>query len=342
MGYTRKLIDLTLLNINIENPRFEMVGNQREAIKTMIDDQGDKLTKLATDIVEEGLNPGDPIFVVKHEKKDDQFNILEGNRRATALKLLENPDLIPETKKALLTKFRKLSEDYNKSPIDKINCVLFDSEADAEHWIELKHTGQNDGIGTVSWDAQQKARFDERVKGTSSYALQVIDFLHKESTVEKDIKSKLKDVKSSSLQRLVTDPDFRRVAGIEIKDGKVRTKYEPSEVAKPLTKAVRDLLRKDFTVKDIYYKDDRLNYLETFKKTDLPDKTQELAGNWELISTTRPKKIDPKKAKKNKKKSTTLLSKRKTIIPKSTIIPISQPRVNKIYHELKDLDLTDF
>jgi hypothetical protein len=36
MGYTRKLIDLSLLNINIENPRFEMVGNQREAIKKMM------------------------------------------------------------------------------------------------------------------------------------------------------------------------------------------------------------------------------------------------------------------------------------------------------------------
>ena len=68
MGFTRKLIDLSLLNINIEIPRFEMVGNQRDAIKTMIVDQGDKLTKLATDIVMEGLNPGDPIFVVKHEK----------------------------------------------------------------------------------------------------------------------------------------------------------------------------------------------------------------------------------------------------------------------------------
>ena len=59
MGFTRKLIDLSLLNINIENPRFEMVGNRREAIKTIIYDQGDKLTKLATDIVEEGLNPGE-------------------------------------------------------------------------------------------------------------------------------------------------------------------------------------------------------------------------------------------------------------------------------------------
>ena len=343
MEHQRKQIDISLLNINIENPRFEMVGNQREAIKTMIEDQGDKLIKLADDIVNKGLNPGDPIFVVEHEKNKDQYNVLEGNRRATALKLLENPDLIPETNKSLLIRFRKLSEQYSKSPIEKVNCILFDSENEAEHWIELKHTGQNDGIGTVSWDAQQKARFDERVKGTSSYALQIIDFLQKTSTVDSAIKSKLKNVKSSSLQRLVTDPDFRRVAGIEIKNGKVQTKFEPSEVAKPLTKVVRDLLRADFNVKDIYYKDDRLNYLETFKKSDLPDKTQELAGNWELISTTRPKKIDRSKLKKDKKKKdTALISKRFTIIPKSTIIPISHSRINKIYHELKDLDLRDF
>ncbi|WP_375587498.1 ParB N-terminal domain-containing protein [Flagellimonas aurea] len=342
MSHKRKLIDIADLHINIENPRFEMVGNQREAIKTMIEDQGEKLAKLADDITNEGLNPGDPIFVTKHEKQTNQYNVLEGNRRVTALKLLENPDLIPETNKSLLNKFKKLSEQYSKSSIEKVPCVLFDEEKEAEHWIELKHTGQNDGVGTVVWDAQQKARYDERVKGTSSYALQIIDFLQKEDSVDSELKKNLSKVKSSSLQRLATDPDFRRVSGIDIKDGKVITRYEPAEVAKPLSKAANDLLRKDFTVKDIYYKDDRLNYLETFKKTDLPDKTQELSGNWELISTTRPKKADPKKAKPKGKKSKALISKRHTIIPKSTIIPISQPRVNKIYHELKDLDLRDF
>lgn len=342
MSHKRTLLDIADLHINIENPRFEMVGNQREAIKTMIQDQGDKLAKLADDITSEGLNPGDPIFVIKHEKQTSQYNVLEGNRRVTAMKLLENPDLIPETNKSLLNKFKKLSEQYSKSPIEKVPCILFDEEKEAEHWIELKHTGQNDGVGTVFWDAQQKARYDERVKGTSSYALQVIDFLQKEDTVDSELEKNLSKVKSSSLQRLVTDPDFRRVAGIDIKDGKVITRFEPSEVAKPLSKAANDLLRKDFTVKDIYYKDDRLNYLETFKNTDLPDKTQELSGNWELISTTRPKKADPKKDKPKGKKSNALISKRHTIIPKSTIIPISQPRVNKIYHELKDLDLRDF
>lgn len=343
MSYQRKLIDIALLNINIENPRFEMVGNQRDAIKTMIGDQKEKLIKLADDIVNEGLNPGDPIFITKHEKQEGEYNVLEGNRRVTALKLLENPELISEKHKSLLNRFKKLSEQYSKNTIEKIPCILFDSEKDAEHWIELKHTGQNDGVGTVGWDAQQKARFDERVKGNSSYALQIIDFLEKEESVGSELKSNLKKVKSSSLQRLATDPDFRRMAGIDIKDGKVITQYEPSEVAKPLSKAANDLLRKDFTVKDIYYKDDRLNYLETFKKTDLPDKTQELAGNWELISTTPPKKADKKKNEdKKRKKSKSIISKRHTIIPKSTIIPISQPRVNKIYHELKDLDVKDF
>jgi hypothetical protein len=342
MSNKRVLVDISDLNINIENPRFEMVGNQREAIKTMIEDQGEKLIKLADDIVNEGLNPGDSIFITKHEKQNNQYNVLEGNRRVTALKLLENPDLIPETNKSLLNKFKKLSEQYSAAAIEKIPCILFDEEKEAEHWIELKHTGQNDGIGTVGWDAQQKARFDERVKGTSSYALQIIDFLNKEETVDSELKSNLNKVKSSSLQRLATDPDFRRVAGIDIKDGKVITRYEPSEVAKPLSKVATDLLRDDFTVKEIYYKDDRLTYLETFKKTDLPDKTQELAGNWELISTTKPKKADPKKTKAKAKKSKTLISKRHTIIPKSTILTINQPRVNKIYHELKDLDLRDF
>lgn len=343
MASNRTLLDLADLNINIENPRFEMVGNQREAIKTMIEDQGDKLLKLAADIANKGLNPGDQIFVTKHEKLANQYNVLEGNRRVTALKLLENPDLIPETNKSLLGKFKKLSEQYSNGSTQKIPCVVFDDEKEAEHWIELKHTGQNDGVGTVGWDAQQKARFDERVKGTASYALQIIDFLQKEDSVDNELKQKLKELKSSSLQRLVSDPDFRRVSGIDIKDGKVTTRFEPSEIAKPLSKAARDLLSPDFTVKDIYYKDDRLNYLETFKKSDLPDKTQELSGNWELIGTSRPpKKTDKPKDQSKGKKSKSLISNRNTIIPKSTILTISQPRVNKIYHELKDLDLRDF
>ncbi len=342
MTSEKKNIDLSLLSVNIENPRFEMVGSQREAISQMINDQGQRLSKLAQDILDNGLNPSELIIVVKHEKSEGQYNVLEGNRRITALKLLANPDLIPDKHKSLLNAFRKLSERFYLNPIKDLPCVVFDDEQFANRWIKLKHTGANDGIGVVSWDAQQKDRFEERVEGKSSYALQVIDFLSKQD-LDADLKRDLNKLPSSSVQRLVTDPDFRSVVGLDIKDGKLYTKLPPEEVTKPLVKMAKDLLRSDFTVKEIYYKDDRLNYIETFKKSDVPDKANELSAGWEL-TTPNP----PQKSKGNpvisslKSKSSRLSTARNTLIPKSCIIQINQPRINKIYRELKDLDLRDF
>lgn len=343
MNSEQKNIELSLLNVNIENPRFEMVGSQRDAITQMIDDQGSRLSKLAQDILDNGLNPSELIIVTKHEKTEGHFNVLEGNRRITALKLLANPDLITEKHKSLLNNFRKLSERFYLKPISKLNCVVFDDENIANRWIKLKHTGANDGIGVVSWDAQQKARFEERVEGKSSYALQLIDFLDKQ-TIDDDLKKNLNKLPSSSVQRLVTDPDFRSVVGIEIKEGKLYTKLPQEEVTKPLVKMANDLLRNDFTVKEIYYKDDRLNYIETFKSTELPNKSTSLSSSWELITPNPPQKPKGKTKSEqgSKTKSKQLSTARNTIIPKSCVLHISQPRINKIYRELKDLDLRDF
>lgn len=342
MNSEQKNIDLSLLSVNIENPRFEMVGSQREAISHMIDDQGQRLSKLAQDILDNGLNPSDLIIVTKHEKSEGHYNVLEGNRRITALKLLANPDLIPDKHKSLLNTFKKLSERFYLNPISELPCVVFDDEQLANRWIKLKHTGANDGIGVVSWDAQQKARFEERVEGKSSYALQVIDFLGKQE-IEDDLKKNLNKLPSSSVQRLVTDPDFRNVVGLDIKDGKLYTKLPQEEVTKPLVKMAKDLLRDDFTVKEIYYKDDRLNYIETFKTNELPNKSTELSANWELTTPNPPQKPKEKPTNnKSKSKSSKLSTARNTIIPKSCILHINQTRINKIYRELKDLDLRDF
>jgi len=343
MNFESKLLDLSLLSVNIENPRFEMVGNQREAIAQMIEDQGTKLVKLAQDIIDNGLNPSELVLVTPHEKSENQFNVLEGNRRITALKLLTNPELIPEKDKSLLNTFKKLSEIFYQSPITEIPCVIFENENDANRWIKLKHTGENDGVGVVTWDAQQKARFEERVEGKASYALQVIDFL-KNQNIDADLKKNLPNLPSSSFQRLITDPDFRKTVGIEISNGKVYSNLPAEEVVKPLSKVAKDLLRNDFTVKEIYYKDDRLNYLETFKPSDLPNKRISFKDNWELTTSNPPTNVqaNPPAATPPKSKSKPLSTSRNSIIPKSTIIHINQPRVNKIYRELKDLDLREF
>jgi len=132
MKYEIRLLDITLLMVNTENPRFEMVGNQREAIALMFNNQKEKLVKLAQDIIDNGVNPSDLIIVTPHAKYDGKYNVLEGNRRVTALKLLNNPDLIPEKKKNILNKFRNLSKQFKANPITKLNCVIFSDEKDAK------------------------------------------------------------------------------------------------------------------------------------------------------------------------------------------------------------------
>ncbi|MDQ0287811.1 hypothetical protein J2Z49_002944 [Desulfofundulus luciae] len=336
-----KLIPLTSLLVNTENPRYEMVSNQQEAIQLMIEEQKDKLVKLAEDILANGLNPSDLIMVTPYEKNESQFVVLEGNRRIVALKLLNNPNLILEKHKSLYRKFKQLNESFEKNPIVEIPCIIFSDEKESYKWIRLKHTGENDGIGTVSWDAQQKARFEERMEGKAKYSLQVIEFLKNQDNIEEEFKKQLKEVPLSSLQRLLSDPDVRGMIGIEIENGKVVSRLEPDEVIKPLKRIVNDLLRDDFTVKQIYYKDDRLNYIESFTKNDIPDKTKTLDQKWELMSALtleRNKKERGPTRQRNKPLST----KRKTLIPKSCIIPINNPRINKIYRELKDLDLDNF
>lgn len=90
-----KKIKLTSLFVNTENYRFEPLSSQKEAIDKMIEDQEDKLYSLADDIVTNELSPVDLIMVTPSEDVN-KYIVLEGNRRITSLKLLNNPTLIDD------------------------------------------------------------------------------------------------------------------------------------------------------------------------------------------------------------------------------------------------------
>lgn len=347
MNHETKLIKISNLKINSENPRFETVENQREAINSIIENQKEKLIRLGDDIIENGLNPSDLIIVTPDSNDINSYIVLEGNRRITTLKILNNPNLVTTTAMSgLLNRFKKLSDKFNENPIFKAQCVVFENEMEAMKWIKLKHTGENEGVGTVTWDAQQKARFEEKIEGKSSYALQIIEHLKNDEGFEENLKSELSKIPSSSLQRLLTDPNVRKVIGLDIKNGKIVTSYSSDEIRKPLSKIVRDLTNPDFTVKQIYYKEDRENYIETFERLDIPVKDFDME-EWEIDGKNYNKSInnnvDTNKSDTEKKKTNVPLSTdRKRLIPNKCIIQIREKRINKIYRELKDLHVDEF
>lgn len=70
-----------------------------------------------------------------------------------ALKALETPSIISGALSAGDQKvLAALSVRYHQDPIDPIDCVLFRDAAEAQHWVQLRHTGANEGVGLVEWE----------------------------------------------------------------------------------------------------------------------------------------------------------------------------------------------
>ena len=141
-----KKIKLTSLFVNTENYRFEPLSSQKEAIDKMIEDQD--------------------LIMVTPSEDVNKYIVLEGNRRITSLKLLNNPTLIDDKYSSLRKRFQKLQKEHPDAILNlkSIDCAVFDNPTEADIWIKRKHSGELNGIGTVTWNSQQKQRFEEKTE----------------------------------------------------------------------------------------------------------------------------------------------------------------------------------
>lgn len=332
-----EFISLNNLLIDTDNPRLEgSLQDQRAAICAMAVNQGPKLAVLAKDIVENGLNPSDSLIVTQLEEESGYFVILEGNRRVAALKILEDPGLISgAVEDTLVSRFRKLITQY-KDFVKEVQCVVVSERTDATHWIELRHTGENDGAGIVRWGGKETARFRQR-SGQKEPHLQVLDFLEGRGDVSKETCQK---VPVTSLKRLFTNPYVRTKLGIDLRSGVVVTRVEDdSEVAKGLKHVVEDLALGDVRVKDIYTRDDRIKYIDSLPPEDLPD-TSDLMSEFRRLGS--PSTPQDQKQPLRTRRTAPSSKKRSTLVPKSFTLFVDQPRINDIYRELKKLGIEEY
>ena len=165
-------------------------------------------------IREESLDPGDSLYVVQSKGGQD-FVVLEGNRRLSALKVLSNPDVLqgtdlPEsTKKPLVRE----ASGFKRSEVEPIRCVRFDDREEANDWIRRRHTGVVGGEGRITWKPLEIQRF------SGDYTtIDVIDFVGKNAGYSKEeweqAQSALGGAKSTNLTRLLESAPGRiRLAG---------------------------------------------------------------------------------------------------------------------------------
>lgn len=168
-----RVIPLDKIKLDQENVRFgnDVAQSQREAIKLMLSAPEDakKLLRLAEHIAEHGLDPTELQLVTPDD--DGNFIVLEGNRRLTALKLLQRPDLCPSDRG--YKGFLKAHNSLENGVPESLQCSVVATRVDGDMWIELKHTGENRGVGRVGWDSDIRDERRARTTGIESIGRQV-------------------------------------------------------------------------------------------------------------------------------------------------------------------------
>lgn len=277
MAYTVKQIAISNLLLDQSNPRLRDEQPSQQATQLALASLvGEQLVNIAEDIVENGLDPTALPAVVPDSSNKRRFRVLEGNRRLLAIKALDTPGIIDSAlTPARRKRFSDVARVYAENPISVISCVVFDSAEEAWYWIELRHTGENGGVGLVRWGSDEQDRFRSRHGRSAARkpAGQILDFVDSVDIPHEGANSKI----LSNLQRFISTPRVREELGIEIERGVVYSHYPADQVYKGLRKAVSDLRSNQIKVGQIYYEKDRLDYIGEFTAAELPDPATRLS-----------------------------------------------------------------
>jgi hypothetical protein len=143
-------------SVPIENLRFDP---RNPRLPTTIDRHGTKqvlewmltegnIPELMASIGASGYFPGEPLFVVRTNKKD-VYEVVEGNRRLTAVKLLNDPKLAPTRNRAVL----KASEEAKHKP-KELPVIVYNTRKELLDFLAYRHI-----TGVKPWDPLAKARY---------------------------------------------------------------------------------------------------------------------------------------------------------------------------------------
>jgi hypothetical protein len=184
-----------------ENPRLpDGTSSDREAINRLLDEGADALVGLARDIARTGqTNPAElPIAI----KEGNKYLILEGNRRFAALKLLKDPAFAENEDHERA--FRRAAT-LGQPPKTVFTLVMANRE-EADHWIVLRHTGDNNGVGVKRWSAGQTAthrrRANRSIDSGTKRSIIIADDLEEAYAADEEIADLVRQVRSGKLTNI--------------------------------------------------------------------------------------------------------------------------------------------
>jgi hypothetical protein len=327
------------LSIDLLNPRIpSKVSDQHEALRALAAQQKQKLLILAEHIVTHGrLNPVELPLVMR---KGDGYVVLEGNRRLTALRALETPEIfVGAIAPKVLGDIRALSVKYRRSPVGEIYCMVVSSREEAQPWIDIRHLGEAGGAGVVPWGADEKARNSARLGGPVKLHTRLLDYMQDGgylSQVERE------RIKTTNLERVLKSQVLKDALGIEAQKGGRFT--IPDDEASTI-RAVKLLLKKltEESVGKFYSRDERDDWVEEFlTSVPPPAPSASTPSGQSPAAATAQTATAQAKGQATAPARSRIVRPRERLIPPQCLIRVKDARVRRIENELRELSLEDY
>lgn len=331
--------DLTLWDENARFPDKFFNQDEAELINYFLSKQDFKIKLLIESIVKDFDLPQLEKIVVWND--GEQNIVLEGNRRLTAYKLLNN---------SLLAKDKKI-QDFLETEKQKIiisdnfslECILVEDREDAFRYIDRKHSNGNN---EVNWKDTERAQYSKR-RGSEN-PLELIKIGIAKIVRELDLPEEMKEQilgqgYVTTFYRTITTKPAQRLYGYYFDNGEFKVKDDDfKEKLKVIIFSVlnkQDIQGNKIDSRTLNKKEDVEKFLESVKVEDTKKVEEKIKEN--TTENIFGEKTVTVGINLSKQKVFPKSTSRKYLIPMSCSLRITEVKINNIYRELRENLLID-
>lgn len=276
-----KDIRTTRLMLDPENPRIlsahESLG-QEEILGELI--HREDVYGLARDIANQGYYPTETLVAIAGEGR--RYVVVEGNRRLAAIRLLENPELAPESERS---RFSALAREAVGRVPDEVRVTIAPNRVAARPLILNRHTRSD----IKKWNVFMQGRYIEQMV-RDGFSLSEI--ILQTGLAPDNVKRRLRDAKlyrmflscelDEDVRRIVDDPHrFSHSTAQRLAESKVgrewlglapadeegyRIRSRPADLRKALSRVAADIVHKDVTTRTLHDESKVKEYLGSIKR----------------------------------------------------------------------------
>lgn len=269
MSYEK--INLESLFVNERNDRHAELQGETEAIEWLLLRFGDRMKRLADDIVSEGIVYEAPIVM----REGNLYRVFDGNRRIAALKIMSG-QVASQTSEGDGA-WQKLKNAWQSSPVSEIVCRVETDLGFVDDILFRKHNGANSGVGQTDWDDEARQNFLRRTGKLKSPKKSdiIVTELRKRGYL-----AETETVARSKLDRLFSSKEFQEPFGFRVKKGNFEYLADEASTLQAVQHAARDLSDQTKTLADIWDKERKLDYIAEVKgKGVLPEVSTPKSSN---------------------------------------------------------------